>query len=101
MRPRWAARAQRGGALDLGDVRMAAARPLRKGSRVGVVCHGDDHKGRPGATKPGAPTFGAIGGLPCYFMPELPRDALFGALRRRRHYGTTGTRLFLDLRATF
>ncbi len=26
---------------------------------------------------------------------------LFEALRRRRHYGTTGTRLFLDLRATF
>src|SRR5256886_13897717 len=71
------------------------------GYRVGVVCHSDDHKGRPGATKPGASTFGAIGGLTCYFMPELTRDALFEALRRRRHYGTTGTRLFLDLRATF
>src|SRR2546430_3490701 len=71
------------------------------GYRVGVVCHSDDHKGRPGATKPGASTFGAIGGLTCYFMPELTRDALFEALRRRRHYGTTGTRLFLLLRATF
>jgi hypothetical protein len=71
------------------------------GYRVGVVCHSDDHKGRPGATKPGASTFGAIGGLTCYFMPELTRDALFEALRRRCHYGTTGTRLFLDLRATF
>ena len=72
-----------------------------KGYRVGVVCHSDDHKGRPGATTPGASTFGAMGGLSCYFMPELTRDALFEALRRRRHYGTTGTRLFLDLRATF
>jgi hypothetical protein len=71
------------------------------GFRVGVVCHSDDHKGRPGATTPGASTFGAIGGLSCYFMPELTRDALFEALRRRWHYGTTGTRLFLDLRATF
>src|SRR5499433_1634648 len=71
------------------------------GFRVGVVCHSDDHKGRPGATRPGASTFGAIGGLSCYFMPELTRDALFEALRRRWHYGTTGTRLFLDLRATF
>jgi hypothetical protein len=71
------------------------------GYRVGVVCHSDDHKGRPGATKPGASTFGAIGGLTCYFMPELTRDALFEALRRRRHYGTTGTRIFLDLRGTF
>jgi hypothetical protein len=72
-----------------------------RGFRVGVVCHSDDHKGRPGATLPGASTFGAIGGLTCYFMPELTRDALFEALRRRRHYGTTGTRIFIDLRATF
>ena len=74
---------------------------FEKGYRVGVVCHSDDHKGRPGATRPGASTFGAIGGLTCYFMPELTRDALFEALRRRRHYGTTGTRIFLDLRGTF
>jgi uncharacterized protein DUF3604 len=71
------------------------------GYRVGVVCHSDDHKGRPGATTPGASTFGAIGGLSCYFMPELTRDALFEALRARRHYGTTGTRLYLDVRGTF
>ena len=72
-----------------------------QGYRVGVVCHSDDHKGRPGATRPGASTFGAIGGLTCYFMPELTRDALFQCLRQRWHYGTTGTRLFMDLRATF
>ena len=70
-----------------------------QGYRVGVVCHSDDHKGRPGATRPGASTFGAIGGLTCYLMPELTRDALFAALRARRHYGTTGTRLWLDLAA--
>lgn len=74
---------------------------FEKGYRVGVVCHSDDHKGRPGATWPGASTFGAIGGLTCYFMPELTRDALFEALRRRRHYGTTGTRIFIDLRGSF
>jgi hypothetical protein len=50
---------------------------------------------------PGASSFGAIGGLTCYFMPELTRDALFEALRTRHHYGTTGTRLFLDVRGTF
>jgi Protein of unknown function (DUF3604) len=71
------------------------------GYRVGVVCHSDDHKGRPGATRPGASSFGAIGGLTCYLMPELTRDALFDALRRRRHYGTTGTRIFLDLHGSF
>jgi hypothetical protein len=74
---------------------------FESGYRVGVVCHSDDHKGRPGATTPGASTFGAIGGLTCYLMPELTRDALFEALRKRRHYGTTGTRIFLDVRATF
>jgi hypothetical protein len=72
-----------------------------QGYRVGVVCHSDDHKGRPGATRPGASTFGAIGGLTCYLMPELTRDALFEALRQRRHYGTTGTRLFMDVRGAF
>ncbi|HEY7246065.1 MAG TPA: DUF3604 domain-containing protein [Xanthobacteraceae bacterium] len=72
-----------------------------QGYRVGVVCHSDDHKGRPGATRPGASTFGAIGGLTCYLMPELTREALFEALRRRHHYGTTGTRLFLDIRGAF
>jgi hypothetical protein len=71
------------------------------GYRVGVVCHSDDHKGRPGATRPGASTFGAIGGLSCYFLSELTRDAVFEALRRRHHYGTTGTRIFIDLCGTF
>lgn len=74
---------------------------FEKGYRVGIVCHSDDHKGRPGATRPGASSFGAIGGLTCYLMPELTRDALFDALRRRRHYGTTGTRIFLDLHGSF
>ncbi len=74
---------------------------FEKGYRVGVVCHSDDHKGRPGATRPGASTFGAIGGLSCYFMPELTRDALFEALRRRHHYGTTGTRIFIDVKGEF
>jgi Protein of unknown function (DUF3604) len=74
---------------------------FERGFRVGVVCHSDDHKGRPGATRPGASSFGAIGGLTCYFMPELTRDALFTALRQRRHFGTTGARIFLDLRASF
>ena len=65
-----------------------------------MVCHSDDHKGRQGATRPGASTFGAIGGITCYFMGELTRDALFEALRRRRHYGTTGPRMFIDVRGT-
>src|SRR5205823_6029307 len=42
-----------------------------------------------------------VGGLTCYFMSELTRDALFAALRRRKHYGTTGARIFMDLRGSF
>ncbi len=33
------------------------------GHRSGVVCNSDGHKGRPGASYPGAATFGAYGGL--------------------------------------
>jgi hypothetical protein len=71
------------------------------GARVGVTSHSDDHKGRPGATRPGASHFGAIGGLTCYLMPELTRAALFDALRHRRHYGTTGMRMFLSVTGRF
>ena len=41
------------------------------GHRVGVVCNSDDHKGRPGASYPGASTFGAYGGLTCFLAEEL------------------------------
>ena len=64
---------------------------FERGYRVGVVCHSDDHKGRPGATRPGASTFGAIGGLTCYLMPELDARcpvrgaAPAAALRHHRH----------------
>ena len=70
-----------------------------KNYRVGVVCNSDGHKGRVGASFPGASFFGAYGGLTCYLAGELSRDGIFEALRARRHYGTTGTRMYLDVRA--
>lgn len=70
---------------------------FRLGHRVGVVANSDGHKGRPGASYPGASQFGAYGGLTCFLMDALTRDALFDCLKRRRHYATTGNRLFLDL----
>ena len=63
---------------------------LRLGHRVGVVANSDGHKGRPGASYPGAGKFGAIGGLTCYLMEQLDRATLLDCLRKRRHYGTTG-----------
>lgn len=68
------------------------------GRRVGVVCNSDGHKGRPGASYPGASTFGAFGGLTCFFMDKNDRDNVFEAQRRRHHYGTTGCRMFMDVR---
>lgn len=68
------------------------------GYRVGVVCNSDGHKGRPGAEAPGASMFGAPGGLTCFLAPRFDRPALFEALKARHHYGTTGSRLDLDVR---
>lgn len=77
---------------------------LDLGYRVGVVTNSDGHKGRPGASYPGAGKFGAIGGLSCYLMEELSRSALLDCLRKRHHYGTTGGpggRMIIDLKARF
>ena len=71
------------------------------GYRVGIVGNSDGHKGRPGASYPGAAHFGAIGGLTCLLMPELTRAAVFDCLRKRRHYATTGGRLVMDVQAIF
>jgi len=71
------------------------------GHRVGVVCNSDDHKGRPGASHPGASIFGPYGGLTCVAMASLDRASLWQAMKDRRHYGTTGDRLHLEVEATF
>jgi hypothetical protein len=62
---------------------------LRAGYKVGVVANSDGHKGRPGASHPGASTFGAYGGLTCVLADALTRDAVFEAVRARRCYGVT------------
>ncbi len=67
------------------------------GRRVGVVCNSDGHKGRPGASYPGSSKFGAYGGLTCFLTDRLDRDAIFEAMRRRHHYGTTGCRMHMDV----
>ena len=71
------------------------------GYRVGILANSDGHKGRHGASHPGASLFGAYGGLSCLLAPELSRRGLAEALRRRHHYATTGSRVILDARACF
>lgn len=70
------------------------------GYRVGVVCNSDGHRGRIGAYYPGASHF-VTGGLTCFLLPELTREAVFEGIRERHHYGTTGARIFLDITANF
>ena len=71
------------------------------GHRSGVVCNSDGHKGRPGASYPGASTFGAYGGLTCFLTDDLSRDGIFECLRRRHHYGTTGCRMHMEVAVQF
>ncbi len=71
------------------------------GYRVGIVSNSDGHKGRPGASYPGASLFGAVGGLTCLQMQELTRPAVFDCLRKRRHFGTTGNRMYIGLALDF
>ena len=71
------------------------------GHRSGVVCNSDGHKGRPGASYPGGATFGAYGGLTCFLTNDLTRDGIFECLRSRHHYGTTGCRMHLEVKAHF
>jgi hypothetical protein len=74
---------------------------LEKGYRVGIVSNSDGHKGRPGASHPGATSFGSYGGLTCMLATELTREALADSIRKRHHYGTTGCRMILDVNAYF
>ncbi|MCP5080551.1 MAG: DUF3604 domain-containing protein [Alphaproteobacteria bacterium] len=67
------------------------------GRRVGIVANSDGHKGRPGASYPGASTFGAYGGLTCFLTDKNDRDSIFEAQRRRHHYATTGCRMYMDV----
>ena len=69
-----------------------------QGYRVGILANSDGHKGRHGASHPGASLFGAYGGLSCILAKELSRSGILEALRNRKHYATTGNRLYLDLK---
>ena len=74
---------------------------FEQGYRVGIVSNSDGHKGRPGASHPGATKFGAYGGLTCILAPAFTRAGFMDGLKKRHHYGTTGSRVVLDTRAVF
>lgn len=78
---------------------------LRRNLRVGFCAGSDDHTCRPGlsyptqATSRGLTTFDVSGGLTAAFADDLSREAIWDALWHRRCYGTTGTRILLDIAA--
>jgi len=86
---------------DWGTFEWLVQDALEQGYRIGILANSDGHKGRHGASHPGASLFGAYGGLSCLLATDLTRAGLFDALRRRHHYATTGCRMVLDVRATF
>ena len=86
---------------DWGTFEWLLEDAFEQGYRVGIVANSDGHKGRHGASHPGASLFGAYGGLTCLLAPELSRDGLFEALRKRHHYASTGCRAFLDTEVVF
>ncbi len=70
---------------------------FRLGYRVAVLANSDGHKGRPGASHPGASKFGSYGGLTAIRALKLNRNALWSALKDRRTYATTGARILLEV----
>ncbi|MBM3602059.1 MAG: DUF3604 domain-containing protein [Alphaproteobacteria bacterium] len=86
---------------DWGTFEWLVEDGFEQGYRIGILANSDGHKGRHGASYPGASLFGAYGGLSCMLATELTRAGIFDALRRRHHYATTGSRLILDTRVRF
>jgi hypothetical protein len=74
---------------------------FKQGYRVGIVSNSDGHKGRPGASHPGSTKFGSYGGLTCVLAPAFTRAGIMEGLKKRHHYGTTGSRVILDTRVDF
>ena len=70
---------------------------LARGYRPGFVASSDNHVGMPGRSFAGGRQLCTShkGGLAAVFAESLTREAIFDALRARRCYGTTGSRILL------
>ncbi len=73
---------------------------FRMGYRIGICANSDGHKGRLGASYPGASKFGSLGGLTCVLATKLDRDSIFDAIKARHCYATTGNRSLLKTHIT-
>ncbi len=66
---------------------------LQNGFEVGFIGASDNHNGHPGYSGAGNRQ---LGGLAAVYAPENNADAIFGALRDRAAYATTGERILLE-----
>jgi len=73
---------------------------FKLGYRIGICANSDGHKGRPGASYPGAKKFGSYGGLTCVLAPQLDSDQVFEAMKQRHFYATTGNRSVIELQCS-
>jgi hypothetical protein len=64
---------------------------LLRGYKLGIIGSGDTHDGHPGQRTTGA----AAGGLMAVYSPELTREALWEAFRKRQVYATSGPKIIL------
>ncbi len=73
---------------------------LEIGIDPGLVCDSDTHTGLTGRTHPGscAPDHDHPQGLTAVRADELTRDGIFDAYRNKLTYGTTGERIYLEVK---
>lgn len=67
---------------------------LARGYRLGIIGGGDTHDGHPGQRSAGSLVNGLIG----VYSPELTREAIWQAFRKRHVYATSGPKIILNFR---
>ncbi|UCD58728.1 MAG: DUF3604 domain-containing protein, partial [Candidatus Hydrogenedentota bacterium] len=67
---------------------------LARGYKLGIIASGDTHDGHPGQRSVGA----VVNGLLAVYSPELTREAVWEAFRKRHVYGTSGPKIILNFR---
>lgn len=74
-----------------------AQEAFRRGYRMGMMASSDNHVGMPGRSYFGDRQAHTPfkGGLCAVWAPDLTRQSLFDAIRRRHCYGTTGARIIV------
>ncbi|MBN2310381.1 MAG: DUF3604 domain-containing protein [Candidatus Hydrogenedentes bacterium] len=65
---------------------------LARGYRLGIIGSGDTHDGHPGQRSASA----QVTGLLAVYAPQLTREAIWNALKRRQVYATSGPKIILN-----